>query len=195
MVGRQKEKIYTMAKVITISGYAESGKDTVAKKLKDSLEKRGQRVVITHYADMLKYICKQYFGWDGKKDEKGRALLQHLGTDVVRAKDPNYWVYMMVKIIDMFKDEWDFVLIPDCRFPNEAEIMKERFHGRAVRVVRPDYVNHLTPEQRNHPSETSMNDYTFDYLVVNTSWDALENEIYMLTRWALNDDKKDSNRP
>lgn len=179
-------------KVVTISGYAEAGKDTVANKLKTRLEKKGYRVVITHYADMLKYICTQYFGWDGKKDEKGRELLQHLGTDIVRAKDPNFWVDMMVKILDMFKDEWDFVLIPDCRFPNEADVMKKVFDGKAVRVVRPEHQNRLTTEQRNHPSETAMNNYKFDYLVVNTSWESLDNEIYMLTRWVLNYDKKDS---
>lgn len=50
-------------KVITISGKAQNGKDTTAGLLKAALEADGYKVLITHYADLLKYICKQFFGW------------------------------------------------------------------------------------------------------------------------------------
>ena len=71
-------------KVITISGKAQNGKDTTARLLKDVLEDDGNTVLIAHYADLLKYICKQFFGWDGNKDEQGRHTLQYVGTDVIR---------------------------------------------------------------------------------------------------------------
>ena len=45
-------------KVITISGKAQNGKDTTAGLLKAALEADGYKVLITHYADLLKYICK-----------------------------------------------------------------------------------------------------------------------------------------
>lgn len=171
--------------VVTISGYAESGKDTVAQKLKEVLEQKGKRVIVAHYADLLKYICKQFFGWNGKKDDAGRTLLQHIGTDIVRNKNSNFWVNMLWEILNMFEDEWDYCIIPDCRFPNEADCMKKTFNGKTVRVVRPNYKNHLTEEQRKHPSETSMDGYNFDYLVVNTSWDNLDREIYRLARFIM----------
>ena len=63
-------------RVITISGKARSGKDTTALLLKEALEKKGYRVLITHYADLLKFVCKEYFGWNGEKDEEGRTLIQ-----------------------------------------------------------------------------------------------------------------------
>ena len=47
-------------KVITISGKAQNGKDTTAGLLKSALEADGYKVLITHYADLLKYICKQF---------------------------------------------------------------------------------------------------------------------------------------
>ena len=50
-------------KVITISGKAQNGKDTTAGLLKAALEADGYKVLITHYADLLKYICKQFFGY------------------------------------------------------------------------------------------------------------------------------------
>lgn len=60
-------------KVITISGKAQNGKDTTAGLLKAALEADGYKVLITHYADLLKYICKQFFGWDGQKDDAWSA--------------------------------------------------------------------------------------------------------------------------
>ena len=55
-------------KVIAISGHARHGKDTVAQMLQKQLQKDGHTVFITHYADLLKYICKTFFGWYVRKD-------------------------------------------------------------------------------------------------------------------------------
>jgi hypothetical protein len=153
--------------VITISGKAESGKDTTATILKEQLEDMGYSVLITHYADLLKYICKQFFGWDGKKNEEGRTLLQKVGTETVRTKKPEYWVDFIKSILELFDEEWDFVLIPDTRFPNEIESMKDDFDCLSLYISRPNYENHLTEEQRNHPSETALDDYYFDHKLIN----------------------------
>lgn len=174
-------------KVITISGHAEAGKDTVAKQIKKQLcdFQFNKRVIIIHYADLLKYICKQYFGWDGKKDEDGRALLQHIGTDIVRNKDENFWVSFVSKILEMFENEWDYVLIPDCRFPNEATTMKCEFDALNICVIRPGYQNHLTAEQRMHPSETAMDDFKFDYVINNPGTEGLADNVKEFIRRCL----------
>ena len=103
-------------KIVCISGKAQHGKDTTAKLLEETLKAQGNRVLIAHYGDLVKYVCKTFFGWDGKKDEKGRTLLQRVGTDKIRAVSPDYWVDFIVSILDIFCDEWDYVLIPDTRF-------------------------------------------------------------------------------
>ena len=105
-------------KIITISAKAKNGKDFCASLIKQKLESRGNKVLIAHYADLLKYICKTFFGWDGKKNQEGRTLLQYVGTDVIRQKNPDYWVNFIVSILNLFPNEWDYVLIPDTRFPN-----------------------------------------------------------------------------
>ena len=105
-------------KVILISGKAQHGKDTSAIFMKEALELEGRRVLIAHYGDLVKFICEKYFGWDGKKDEKGRSLLQYVGTDVVRKQKPDFWVNFVCEVLEMFSDQWDRVIIPDCRFPN-----------------------------------------------------------------------------
>lgn len=154
-------------KVITISAKAQHGKDYTAKELKRGLERYGNRVIIAHYADLLKYICKQFFNWDGNKDELGRSLLQHVGTEGIRAVKPDYWVDFLIDILTFFPDDWDYVIIPDTRFPNEIEKMKDNFDCYAVHVSRPKFENNLTDEQRQHPSETALDGYEFDYEIIN----------------------------
>ena len=156
-------------KVILISGKAQHGKDTVAEMMQRKLAITDKQVLITHYADLLKYICARYFGWDGKKDENGRHLLQYVGTDVVRKRNPTLWVDFMTMILTYFGDNWDYVIIPDCRFPNEVIPMQQKFDSIHVRVVRPNFVSSLTPEQLQHPSETALDDLKADYYINNDS--------------------------
>lgn len=155
-------------KIILISGKAQNGKDTTAELLRENLDGCGYKVLIAHYADLLKYICKQFFGWNGKKDEDGRHILQYVGTDVIRQKNPDYWVEFLVQFLKMFDGEWDYVIIPDCRFPNEVDCMKRNgFDATHIRVVRDNFVSPLTPEQQNHPSETALDGVTPDAIIHN----------------------------
>lgn len=157
-------------KIICISGKARHGKDTLANILKDSLEDKGQRVLIAHFGDLLKYICATFFEWDGKKDEQGRALLQYVGTNVIRNREPDFWINFIITVLSFFMDEWDYVLIPDCRFPNEFERFKEQgFEAYLVRIERPKCESGLTEEQLHHPSETAMDKYPADCYVINES--------------------------
>ena len=90
-----------MDKILLVSAKAQHGKDSVAEIAKEQLELKGKKVLICHYADLLKYICKTFFDWDGNKDDKGRTLLQYVGTDVIRNKNhaPNYWVGFIVDLL------------------------------------------------------------------------------------------------
>ena len=155
-------------KVICISGKARHGKDTLAGMLNEQFTAKGFRVLTTHFGDLVKYICEKFFNWDGAKDEKGRTLLQYVGTDVVRKQRPSYWTDFVVSVLELFPNEWDYVLIPDCRFPNEVECFIE--HGMdttLIRINRPNFVSNLTPEQLKHPSETAMDDYPPNLYVIN----------------------------
>lgn len=156
-------------KIICISGKAQAGKDFAAEQLKSQLSLDKSRVLITHFADLLKYICKKYFCWDGKKDVEGRHLLQHIGTDVFREHRPDYWVDFVIDILKFFPNEWDYVIIPDCRFQNEIERLKESdFCVITIRVERPNLKNNDMDEQsRKHSSETALDEYSFDECFLN----------------------------
>lgn len=162
-----------MKNIICISGKARSGKDTTATLLESYMISEGRKTIIIHYADLLKYICKQFFGWNGEKDETGRTILQHVGTDVVRAKNENFWVSFVIEFLKVFDSEWDCAIIPDCRFPNEITMMKD--FGKEVNakvthmnVVRQNADAVLTAEQRAHSSETALDGYTPDYVINNS---------------------------
>lgn len=155
-------------KVIAISGHAMNGKDTVAGMIRDELKERNERVLIAHYADLLKYICRTFFGWNGEKDAYGRHLLQYVGTDVIRKHAPDFWVSFLADILQYFGENWDYVLIPDTRFPNEIEELRSRgFDVMHVRVERHNFDSPLTEEQKKHPSETALDDVEADWYIPN----------------------------
>lgn len=154
-------------KVICISAKAQHGKDTAANILKEYLESINKKVLIIHNADLLKFICSTYFGWDGVKDDKGRSILQYIGTDVIRSKRPDFWVDFIADFLKLFSNTWDFVFIPDCRFPNEVTRLLRDFNTAVLRIERPGFDNGLSIEQQSHPSETSMDNFAFDAVISN----------------------------
>lgn len=156
-----------MSKVICISGHAQNGKDTTASILKNVLEKDNKSAIIMHYADLLKYICKQYFGWDGIKDENGRTILQHIGTDIIRKKEPDYWVNFIKSFINLFYEEFDYFIIADARFPNEIDLIKRDFDTTHIKVIRENFKSPLSEEQQKHISETALNNYVADLYIYN----------------------------
>lgn len=160
--------------------------------LRDILEDHGNTVLVTHYADLVKYVCTKFFGWNGVKDDQGRAILQYVGTDVVRAKDPNYWIDFVISILRLFPEEWDYVIIPDARFPNEISRLTERsFHVTSLRINRPGFDNGLTESQKKHPSETSLDNEHFDYVIENSgSLEELEEKLFQFAEEHINASQK-----
>lgn len=162
--------------------------------MKNCLEARDERVLITNYAGLVKYVCKAFFGWDGKKDDAGRALLQYVGTDIIRKKDPDYWVNFLLDMMAFFRDEWDYVIIDDCRFPNEIEEWEfDDYDVIHVRVNRDGFNSPLTDKAKAHVSERALDDVTPDFKINNLgSISDLRNTVEHVVKWItgeLTDDK------
>lgn len=155
-----------MTLVIGISGRKRAGKNLTYFLIKLALdEDETGRVVKVSMADALKEMARR-FGWDGRKDERGRRLLQLLGTEVCRQciRD-DYWVTEAEKrIAAAFDGGAKIVVVPDIRFPNEAEMVK-RLGGIVWRVERPSL--YPIQNQDTHPSELAMDAYPqFDAKIV-----------------------------
>lgn len=151
--------------IILISGKAEAGKDVLAKKLAREFSMLNPRVL--HFAEPLKELCK-LFGWDGNKNEIGRDMLQFFGSGA-RKFDVNFWVKTLHEsIIKLMRFHFKCFIVADCRYPNEINYFKDRYSKVfTIRIERPDHQNALTQEQREHPSECSLDDYEFDYTLLN----------------------------
>ena len=163
-----------MKKIILISGKMRHGKDTSAIFLKEML--RSKKTLIIHFGDYLKFVLEEYHEWNGIKDEEGRALLQHFGTDYVREKDINFWTDTVIRYLKITEDLWDYVIIPDVRFSSEIERIKENFKNVVtLRVKRFNEDNSIfipenaTEESLNHISETDLDNYSFNYYLINNS--------------------------
>lgn len=154
-------------KIIGIAGHAESGKTTFAKILKTILEKQNQKVLLINYGDFVKFVAREYYGWNGEKDEAGRTLLQKVGTELGRGKvGENIWVDMVISTTQLSFEDYDYAIVADCRFPNEYNRWIEKnLEIIKVNMFRPNHENKLTEEQRLHESETALDDYGFDYII------------------------------
>lgn len=165
-------------KIITISGAAGSGKDTFANYLENYLETQGKNVLIVHFADSLKFVAKTFHNWNGEKDEQGRALLQHLGTEIYRENNKYYWVSQLDYHLKMYNRyiaqfggrPYDYVIIPDARFSNEITYFKE--HYVCVTSVKINRQGYQMGTLSHHSSETALNNFNFD-IEINTG-DTLE---------------------
>ena len=176
-------------KVILISGKAQHGKDTFADFFRMVAERYSKKCLTIRYGDMLKFVAKQYYDWNGEKDLAGRTLLQTLGTDIVRKNNENAWVNCVMEIVVGLKTEFDYVLIPDTRFENEIENWKDiNVPSISVRINRYDsnldlFDNKLSTEQKEHPSETALDNYDkFDYIIKNITETDLQSEAQRIYR-------------
>ena len=159
--------------IIGIAGRAGSGKSEVAR----MVWAMGDDVQVVAFADKLKEIAEQ-LGWDGKKDTRGRKLLQQLGTDCARAYDSQVWVKCWRQGVERC-GEVDYIIADDVRFENEAAEIR-RMGGCVVRVVRPELP---IPIPFDHVSERPLPQECIDYIIQNDgNLDQLREKVGILLR-------------
>ncbi|PJJ47721.1 hypothetical protein [Hymenobacter chitinivorans] len=155
-----------MVQLIGLSGKRGSGKDTVARLLQQLQPER--RWQILSFGDAIKAVCATlageetapYYQQRGKAEllpDFGRTrgeMLQQVGG-ALRAWDYEIWV----KAFFARLPPGQCVLVPDVRFPNEAQPILDR--GGIMLRVEGDPLKQQGDGTRddNHPSETVMDTY------------------------------------
>lgn len=142
--------------LFAIAGRAGAGKSTVAKMIIDHL---GCGIVLP----LAKAVKDAAFelGWDGKKDDKGRRLLQLLGTEIGReCIDPDIWIKKWELTCLELKPE--VCIIDDVRFENEIEFFIERGAYTIKIVGREDSL-----VDTSHASEKGLKDEYFNSIFLN----------------------------
>ena len=142
-------------KIIALSGKAGSGKDTFYSIAKEVLP-NCQRFAFGDYLKEIAMVC----GWDGKKNEFGRHLLQSVGT-IMRNKDKDFFVKKLHD--DLKQSTCDVAIITDCRYLNEINSFNQ---CTTIRIIS-NRKSKLNKEQNKHDSETELNNYEFDYVITN----------------------------
>lgn len=103
--------------------------------------------------------------WYEDKTDITRNILQLYGTEIFRKRVDNDWWVNQVKNRAIDSDD-DFIVVTDCRFPNEiTEMFCDEYETYVIRITR----NINTQEQiANHDSETSLDNWKeWNYVVEN----------------------------
>ena len=137
--------------IVGITGYAGSGKDALGRCFVDN-----HGYVRVAFADAVKLMALDHHGWDGRKDEAGRALLQEVGS-MMRDDYEHYWVDAAFAEVAKHTD----VVLTDLRYPNELARLRQ-LGGVFVRVIRPG-----VGPVNDHPSETALDDQPADVTIIN----------------------------
>lgn len=164
--------------IYIIGGKAKHGKDTFSAYLKDVYERHDKKVIITQLAKYIKYYAREMTGWDLSEETKPREFLQQLGTGVIRQKlkKDDLFIKRMIDDIEIFSYFYDAIIISDVRLKKEIYDLKKAYPNiKVIHIVRPNFDNGLTEEQKNHPTEIDLDDFNeFDIEVVNTTLEELE---------------------
>jgi hypothetical protein len=172
--------------LIGLSGYARSGKDTVAellclnygyKRVSFADPMRQALYVLSPKLDNIVRLSEYVddYGWDvAKQNQEVRRLLQVFGTEVGRKMfGLDFWIDIALK--DLSGDTQ--VVISDVRFPNEADAIA-KLGGSMWRINRK---NHSAVN--GHASEHAMDNYMFSHVIYNDgTLDDLSDEVFMLAK-------------
>lgn len=190
-------------RIVGLSGYAQSGKDTAAQGLIEigftriafadilrqvayaldpyvNLNEIGQSVRFGHFQRLSRVIDNQ--GWDIAKEKYPdvRRTLQRLGTEAGRdILGTDIWVNTALD------NAHGDIVVTDVRFPNEVRGIEER-GGIVIRIIRPG----IGPKN-DHASETSLDNYDFNYWVTNDGTsEQLQERVVRMVRGVYNEHTK-----
>ncbi len=137
-----------------VSGRAGEAKTSFSNFCVEHLESLSTKATIVSFAYGVKSTANA-MGWDREKDDKGRRLLQQIGN-VGREYNEDIWANMAVGSI--IESQVDVVFIDDWRFPNEGNVILQKFANVIkVRVCRPEEHHTLNgTELYDDISETSL---------------------------------------
>lgn len=107
--------------LLGLCGRAGVGKTALANAL---VARSGATVIPLAWS--VKDIAAECFGWDGAKDEKGRRLLQVIGTEAGRAYNEDMWVNLWRGMyLKHMGENPTPVVVDDVRFQNEVDVIAE----------------------------------------------------------------------
>ena len=155
-------------KIFIISGKARSGKNEISKVIEKSY--RDKKCITISFGHYIKDYAKRVSDWDGSEETKPRELLQQLGIELIKNKiDNRLFINRILEDIAVFSYFYDIIIVSDVRLVDEISTLKEKYpNSVSIRVIRNNYDNKLTDEEKNHLTEVNLDNYNdFDYIIEN----------------------------
>ena len=154
-------------KIFIISGKARSGKGEVSKIISDYY--KDKKSIIISFGHYIKDYAKRVSDWNGDEDTKPRELLQQLGIELIKNKiDDKLFIRRIKEDIEVFSYFYDIIIVNDARLLDEIESLKSSYSDSIVIKVKNKNENNLTTSQKNHITETDLDNYKyFDYIIEN----------------------------
>jgi hypothetical protein len=159
-----------MRTVLLISGFSNSGKDLMA----NFITSKFHTFTKLSFADSVKQFASKkhnieyslFLSQEGKRTLHNNISLRNIiiqEAENAKLKDPNVWVK---KILDKInKNKIGNVVIPDFRFPNEFEYIKNNLECNLVTVR----INRHIVSPVVSKTEYLLDDFDFDHYIENTS--------------------------
>jgi len=173
-------------KVYLIGGKARNGKDTLGGFIKEYYESLGKKVCIMQISTYIKHFAVNYFGWDGKEETKPRALLQQIGTEVIREKmgKEYFFVTRLTEDMEVLANFYDVAIVTDLRLPLEYQYITEKYPKAVkIHIKRMNFENDLTDTEKKHLTETALDNYhNYDYDLLNDTLEKLNNDAINIVR-------------
>lgn len=97
-----------------------------------------------------------------------RKYLQNMNIFKIIFNDDDIWINLLLKVMYTISGD---IVIADFRFPNEFKATRNKFKDDnliSVKIIGKNYYS--IDKYDNHPSETSLNNWKFDYHINNTIW-------------------------
>lgn len=177
-------------KIFLVAGKAGSGKNEVAKLIKEYYIYKLETCVITQYSKYIKNFAQELSDWDGNENTKPRRYLQDLG-DKIRKVDAKYFVNHMLDDLKIYETMVENVVVSDVRMPEEIEDIKLNYDNvYAIYVENQFSKSELTLEEQSHITETALENYNeFDYVLANDVKDTLKEKVFKYLEGIDNNDK------
>jgi len=172
-------------KIILLSGWSTSGKDTVGKILEKS-----QGAKLFAFADVLKQIVAKEFDfpieWAYSEEGKNiflsngktvREMLIKRGQEIRKEKGTEYFAKIVANQIEILESE-QIIVVTDWRLPIELETLENNLRYPLYKV-RIQKNGQLKSPIKDSETESQLDKFHFDFMIHNDglSLESLESEI------------------
>jgi hypothetical protein len=176
-------------KIILLSGWSTSGKDTVGKILE-----KNHRAVLFAFADVLKEIVAKEFefpiGWAYSEEGKHkrlpngktvREMLIKRGQEIRKEKGTEYFAQIVanqIQILTSMSNSDQIAVVTDWRLPIELETLQKMLKHK-IYTVRIQRRGQLKSPIKDSETESQLDAFPFDFFIDNEgiSLESLQNEV------------------